>query len=429
MYYAEDHKDPQEKGPHLPIFKLEEDVVLAVEMFRRQIPQIHRTVTQQVNRRLQIDGRQIIDFASLNYLGFDYHPEIIKAIPEMIDAWGVHPSWTRAVASPAPYCELEEKLACLVGAPSTFVLPNVSMINAGVLPLLAGPDGVIIADYAAHHTVHEACELARAKGTTYIKFGHNNLEDLENQLRQNQHKPRIIVALDGVYSMTAEYVNLPAYSELAKKYNAVLFVDDAHGFGVIGESPTQERPYGNKGSGIVKYYGMDYEKDRIIYVAGLSKAYSSYAAFITCFNEEMRLVLQTSSPYIFSGPVPTATLASSLAGLRVNEKEGEAIRDRLYRLTKKFVTEARALGFEVDNNTYFPIVFVVIGKLEDTIKASQIAWEHGLIFTPGVFPAAPANRGGLRFSVTAVNTETEIDSAIRALEEIRKTILGKKSST
>lgn len=385
-----------------------------------KIPQINCLVTGQSGRQLQIDGNQVIDFASCNYLGFDHHEEIKNAIPPMIDAWGVHPSWTRAVASPEPYVELERKLADLVGAPDTVIFPSVAMLNSGVLPVLAGPNGVILTDHDLHTTVQEACELAAARGATWLPFKHNDLEDLERQLQKYQHASNIIIAVDGVYSMTAEYVSLPDFCVLAKKYNALVYVDDAHGFGIIGASPSADRPYGLGGSGIVQYHGMDYETDRIIYVAGLSKAYSSYAAFVTCFDSEMKQRFQMSTPYIFSGPIPTASIASGLAGLDVNAREGDAIREKLYGLTSRLVDGARALGFEVDNHEGFPIVFVVTGGVDATIRACEIAWEHGILITPGVFPAVSLHRGGLRFSMTASNTEDEIETTLKALQEIKR---------
>jgi len=165
---------------------------------------------------------------------------------------------------------------------------------------------------------------------------------------------------------------------------------------------------------------MDYVADRIVYVAGLSKAYASHAAFITCFDDEMRRKLELASTYIFSGPVPTATLASGLAGLEVNEREGDTLRDEVYRLSGRLVNGARALGFEVDNSHSFPIVFVVTGDMGKTLAAVRSAESAGILFTPGVFPAVPLSRGGLRFTVTALNTDEEIDTALEALRKIKQ---------
>ncbi len=377
------------------------------------------SVTRQQRRKVMVGGRAFIDFASCNYLGYDYHPDIMRQIPKLVAEWGVHPSWTRAVASPAPYAELEKGLAGLIKAPDTLIFPCIAMLNIGVLPILAGPRGILISDTQAHHTIHEACQMAATKGITCTQFRHGEIDDLERQLARHRHKSPVIVTLDGVYSMSVGYLDLPAYSELARKYDAYLYVDDAHGFGVIGENPTEENPYGERGNGIVNHFGMDCERDHIIYVSGLSKAYSSYAAFISCRDEEMKSRLQAASNYIFSGPIPVASLASGLAGLEVNRNEGEAIRANLFTLTKRLVTGARELGFEVDNTGCFPIVFVVTGNQERTVKAIDIAWERGLIVTPGMFPAVPYHRGGLRFTVTALNTDAEIDTALQALEEIR----------
>ncbi|MBF0389185.1 MAG: aminotransferase class I/II-fold pyridoxal phosphate-dependent enzyme [Desulfamplus sp.] len=380
----------------------------------------HLCVTQQNNRKLEIQGRNFIDFASCNYLGLDYHPEVMDAMQGLIRKWGVHPSWTRLVASPAPYFELEERLAEFIKAPSVLVFPCIAMLNFGTLPILAGPDGVILCDSAAHHTVQEACQLAKAKGVTCAYFRYNDLEDLERQLKRYSHKAPVIVAVDGVYSMTARYLDLPGYSRLVKQYNAFLFVDDAHGFGIIGENPDGEQPYGYKGNGIARYFDMDYIADHIIYVTGMSKAFSSFASFIVCLNKEMKDKLRLASTYVFSGPIPVASLASSIAGLDVNEKEGDKLRLRLYKLSERLASGARGLGFEVDNYSSFPIVYVVTGNPEPTVKALNIVWERGLIVSPGIFPAVPMNHGGLRFSITAINTEAEIDQALEILEEIRE---------
>jgi len=386
----------------------------------------HLCVTHQKNRKLKIkgfEGREFTDFASCNYLGLDYHPDIMASIHGLVEKWGVHPSWTRLVASPAPYFELEERLAEFVKAPAALVFPCIAMLNFGALPVLASPDGVILCDSAAHHTVQEACQLAYAKGITCAHFRYNDLNDLDRQMKKYSHKSPIIVAVDGVYSMTARYVDLPGYCTVAKKYGAYLFVDDAHGFGIIGENPTAEQPYGKKGNGIVNYFGMDYVEDRIIYISGMSKAFASFASFIVCLNREMKEKLRLASTYVYSGPVPVASLASSIAGLDVNGKEGDNLRLRLYSLSERLASGAGSLGFEVDNHGSFPIVYVVTGEPDRTVDALNMAWDRGLIVSPGIFPAVPVNHGGLRFSVTALNTESEIDNALNVLEDIRNTII------
>jgi 7-keto-8-aminopelargonate synthetase-like enzyme len=209
---------------------------------------------------------------------------------------------------------------------------------------------------------------------------------------------------------------------LAKEHNAVVYVDDAHGFGIIGEQPDAALPYGYRGNGMVRHLGLDYVSDRIVYVAGMSKAFSSYAAFVTCFDEKMNWDFQASGPFVFSGPTCVASLAGALAGLHVNAREGDDRRRTVLRLTRRFVSAVRAMGFEVDNGEFFPIIGVVIGSFENFVKACQVLWEHDILITPAFHPAVPLHRNLVRFSITAANTEEEVDEAIRALEAVRNAL-------
>jgi acyl-CoA synthetase (AMP-forming)/AMP-acid ligase II/7-keto-8-aminopelargonate synthetase-like enzyme/acyl carrier protein len=391
--------------------------VINVDAFE-QIPQILKQVTRQEKRQVFIDGRWICDFASCNYLGLDLHPEVQKAIAPAINQWGTHPSWSRAVASPDLYRILEKSLANLLKAPDVLVFPALTLLHMGVIPMLAGKDGVIFIDNATHRSVSEACRLAQQDGAKLITYKHNDLDDLANKLELYLDAPMKLIAIDGVYSMSADYPDLPAYVSLANRYDATIYVDDAHGFGMVGENPTPENPYGNFGNGIVNHYGLRYAEDRIIYCAGLSKAFSSFGAFVTCTDSNMKRMLSTAWTAIFSGPSPVASLASAIAGLEVNQKEGDKLRQHIYHLTSKLVMEAREIGFEVDSYGFFPIVSVVVGSVESAISACKTLWKYGILITPGIFPAVPYNRSILRFSITAANTEVEIDQALAALRAV-----------
>ena len=395
-----------------------EDELEKVYQLVIQIPQAFVIAEKQQGRRILVDGRWRIDLASCNYLGLDFHPDVMAAIPPAIAEWGVHPSWTRAVASPKIYDDLERELAAFVGAPTTLVFPSISLLHAGVIPILAGYDGVILKDSEAHHSMHEGCIRAQSNGAEVVTFPHSDIDDLARKLAKYRLNRTKIIATDGVYSMGSSHPPLLEYVRLAKTFNATLYVDDAHGFGIIGERPDAALPYGYRGNGMVRHFGLDYCEDRIVYVAGMSKSFSSYAAFVTCFNDKMKYSLQSAGPFVFSGPTCTASLASALAGLRVNEREGDVQRQFIYQLTHRFVTAVKAIGFEVDNGGFFPIVGVVIGGFEELVKACQLLWEHDILITPAMYPAVPMNRNLVRFSITAVNTEAEVDSAIRALEEV-----------
>ena len=307
----------------------------------------------------------------------------------------------------------------MLGVPDTLVFPSISLLHLGVLPTLAGYQGIILTDAAAHHSIAEACMRAQAGGTEWRDFRHNDLADLEAKLAREPKSRTKIIATDGVYSMGSPNPPLAAYSRLAKKYNATVYVDDAHGFGIIGESPDLETPYGRRGNGIVRHLGLDYEADRIVYVAGLSKAFSSYGAFITCHGDT-KLLLQTSGPYVFSGPTSVASLATALAGIKLNQRDGDARRARIHMLTRRLANTARELEFEVDNAQDFPIVSVVMGNWDRMVAGCQTLWEHDILITPATFPAVPANRNLVRFSITSANADEEVDRVIGALRAIRE---------
>jgi acyl carrier protein len=382
-----------------------------------QIPQLRVEVEEQRGRDLLVDGRWIADFASANYLGLDLHPDVIASVQPAIEKWGVHPSWTRIVASPAIYGTLERKIATFIGAPDVLVFPTVTLLHAGMLPLLAGPRGAIFVDKEAHASVHDGAALAATRGATVIVYEHGDHEALAALLAEST-APAKIIATDGVYSMSADYEDLHTLVALAKKHDARLYVDDAHGFGVVGANPTSSDPYG-AGNGLVARAGLGYAADNIIYVAGMSKAFSSLAAFVTCADAAEKMLFATAGTAVFTGPCPTASLATAIAGIDVVAREGAELRSRLHALTTKLVNGARALGFAVDNHDAFPLIGVVIGKTSATISACRTLWDHGILITPGLFPATPHDRGLLRFTLTAANTEAQVERALDALADVR----------
>jgi len=398
------------------------------EQIFSQIPQLGAVVSEQDGRNVKIDGRWYADFASANYLGLDLHPAVQASIAEAVKRWGTHPSWTRAVASPQIYEDLERELAKFIGVPHVLVFPTVTLLHSGVLPVLAGSDGAILLDRAAHSSMQEAAQLAGSRGTAVDWFDHNDPHDLKELLEHHRERPRKIIAVDGVYSMSGDYPPLPEFAWLARKHGARVYVDDAHGLGVIGENPTPDNPYGERGNGVVRHFGLRYGDD-IVYVGGMSKAFSSMAAFVSCTDEDEKRRLSMASTAVFSGPCPTASLASALAGLRISQDdEGSVIRRRLLGLTRQLVAGTRDLGFAVDNNRLFPLVSVRIGTVPDVVKACNVLWEHGILITPALFPAVPVDRGALRFTLTAANTEEQVRLAIEALRKVREETTPERST-
>jgi 8-amino-7-oxononanoate synthase len=181
-------------------------------------------------------------------------------------------------------------------------------------------DGTVFVDARAHKTIWDGCVGARAHGATVVRYAHDDPEALGRLLRRHPKAPRL-VCMDGVNSMTGNPPRLPEFLALARANDALLYVDDGHGFGVIGErSRSETSPYGRRGNGVVRHLGESY--DHVVLTGGFSKAYSSLLAFVACPPELKRLLKVTAPPYLYSGPSPVASLASVLVGLQVNEARG-----------------------------------------------------------------------------------------------------------
>lgn len=374
-------------------------------------------------RMIRFGKKWVADFASCNYLGYDLDSEIIESIEPALKQWGVHPSWCRLVASPNLYTKAEELLAHLIGVEDTLILPTVTLISVGVIPALIGKDGVMFIDKSAHMTMYEAAKMARDSGGKLISFSHLDYESLEEGLKTHKNNPKKLILVDGAYSMTGNYVDVPKMAALAEKYNALVYIDDAHGFGVVGEKPTKDMPYGFRGNGVVKHFAHSY--DNVLYVGGCSKAYSSLAAFIACSKKMKKFFKAFATPYDLSGPCPTASLQSLITGLAVNEKRGEMYRSKLYKLTKQAIDGIRKLGFYIDNDTYFPIVSAWIGDTDHLIAASKILWDSGILITLAPYPMVKKGSESLRITVTAANTEGEIEELINAFLKIKEYLISK----
>ena len=378
----------------------------------RSHPMTDAVIDELDGRMIRVGDQWLADFASCNYLGFDLEREIIDAIPPYLEKWGTHPSWSRLLGSPVLYTQIEERLAELLGAEDTLVLPTITLIHMSVIPVLAG-SGTIYVESRAHKTIYEGCQFAAARGATLKRFQFEDPDDLERLLKQPGPSPRL-VCVDGVNSMTGNAIDLAAFATLAREYNALLYVDDAHGFGVIGERSDDElSPYGNGGNSIVRYADESY--DNVILVAGLSKAYSSLAAFLTCPPELKRLLKTAAPPYLYSGPSPVASLATVLAGLDVNEKRGDGIRADLWRKTATVLDCLDRLGVHTPNRSGFPIIEVPLARHEEIDAVGRFLFDEGIYVTLAAYPLVPRTEVGFRIQVTAANSNAEIEQLVDVL--------------
>jgi len=370
----------------------------------------------------EIDGRMIrigdhwlADFASCNYLGLDLDREVIEAVPAYLDAWGTHPSWSRLLGSPVLYEQIEERLTALLGADDSLVLPTITHIHMSVIPLLAGA-GTIFLDSRAHKTIYDGCQVARSHGATVKRFQFEDPADLERLLWQERGTPRLI-CMDGVNSMTGNAPDLPAFARIAREHDALLYVDDAHGFGVIGErGPDELCAYGKRGNSLVRYAGESY--DNLVLVAGFSKAYSSLLAFIACPTEIKDMIKVAAPPYLYSGPSPVASLATVLAGLEVNEKRGDQLRRDVAVRTARVLENLARLGVHTPNRSGFPVIEVPLARHELIGDVGRFLFDRGIYVTLAAYPLVPRSEVGFRVQVTAANTDAEIEHLNRTLAEL-----------
>jgi 8-amino-7-oxononanoate synthase len=370
----------------------------------------------------EIDGRMIrigdhwlADFASCNYLGLDLDREVIEAVPAYLDAWGTHPSWSRLLGSPVLYEQIEERLTALLGADDSLVLPTITHIHMSVIPLLAGA-GTIFLDSRAHKTIYDGCQVARSHGATVKRFQFEDPADLERLLRQERGTPRLI-CMDGVNSMTGNAPDLPAFARIAREHDALLYVDDAHGFGVIGErGPDELCAYGKRGNSLVRYAGESY--DNLVLVAGFSKAYSSLLAFIACPTEIKDMIKVAAPPYLYSGPSPVASLATVLAGLEVNEKRGDQLRRDVAVRTACVLENLARLGVHTPNRSGFPVIEVPLARHDLIGDVGRFLFDRGIYVTLAAYPLVPRSEVGFRVQVTAANTDAEIEHLNRTLAEL-----------
>jgi 8-amino-7-oxononanoate synthase len=371
----------------------------------------------------EIDGRYIrvgdqwlTDYASCNYLGLDLDQEIIDAIPEYLSRWGTHPSWSRLLGSPVLYEEIEDKLTALLGSEDSLVLPTITHIHMSVIPVLAA-GGTVFLDGRAHKTIYDGCAMAQARGATIQRFAHEDLDQLEALLRDGSWRRPGMICIDGVNSMTGNAPDLAAFAALAREHDAILYVDDAHGFGVIGErTPSEPCDYGVRGNSIVRHLGESYEN--VVLVGGFSKAYSSLLAFIACPTALKQVLKTAAPPYLYSGPSPVASLATVLEGLRVNDARGDQLRAKLHHLSGRTLDRLRELGVHTPNQSGFPIIEVPLADPDSVDEVGDMLFDRGIYVTMAVYPLVPRDEVGFRLQLTAANTDEQVDHLCVVLGEV-----------
>lgn len=358
------------------------------------------------DRGMRIGSQRFVNFGSDSFLGLDRNEYVQRAIAEALPTWGTHNGASRAFSSAALCSEAERRLAQWLGVEDTLIFASVTLANLGLIPALAPSGELLIVDRFSHDSIQQGSRLAAAGGATVKELTACRADLLREMLAQEKRKS-CVVAVDGVYSMTGKIPPLPELNEAVREFGGILYVDDAHGTGVVGE----------KGRGAAsKVLGR---LDEILLVGSLSKAFSCLGAFITCNKEVKRIFKIRSSTYIFGGPVPPPYLAGVCAVCDIlTSPEGDQLVARLQGLIRRLTTGLEELGLRVLGGEA-PIVSVLVGDIEKTLKAGKWLFDRGYYVQSATYPAVAINEGLLRIQVNANHTEQAIDGLLNALSDMR----------
>ena len=361
-----------------------------------------RTAMSAPTGTINLDGRDVVLLGSNNYLGLSTHPQVIAAAVEVTQTFGTGASGSRLISgNSALYTTLETNLAEAKNTEAALVFSSGYTANTGVIPILAGEGDLILSDALNHASIIDGCRLSRATKKVYR---HCNVEHLKDLLSASTMFRRRLIVTDGVFSMDGDIAPLPDIYDLAVQYEAMLLVDDAHGFGVLGRN----------GSGTVAHFGL--ENRDIIQMGTLSKAIGALGGYIAGSHALVELLINKARGFIFTTGLPPATLAAANAALSVMRSSPD-LQQRLFLHARTLKTALIDLGYTLllSDTQILPVV------LGDPQRATSIADAllAEAVFAPAIRPpAVPPDTSRLRLTVMATHTEAEIQQAIAGFAEV-----------
>ena len=357
-----------------------------------------RTVMRAPTSRIVLDGREVINLASNNYLGLSTHPKVIEAAVEATRAFGTGASGSRLISGNSElYATLEAALAKAKGTEAALVFSSGYAANTGTIPVLADERALILSDALNHASIIDGCRLSRATKRVYR---HCDVAHLKTLLAGSAGFQRRLIITDGVFSMDGDIAPLPDICEVAAQHDATVLVDDAHGFGVLGED----------GGGTVAHFGL--QNSGIIQMGTLSKAVGGLGGYIAGSRALIELLINRARSFIFTTGLPPATLSAATAALNVIRSSPE-LRHRLRSHAKRLKTALVKLGFDLlPSETQ--ILPVVLGSPQRAVQVAEGLFSEG-VFAPAIRPpAVPSGTSRLRVTVMASHTDADIEQAIDA---------------
>jgi len=356
------------------------------------------------NARAIVSGREMLMFASYSYLGLLGHPRINAAAKAAIDQYGTGTHGVRPLAGTLRlHEELEEAIARFKNAEAAITFSSGYTTNLTAISTLLSRHDTVICDKLNHASIVDGCALSGAK---FMRFKHNNMQDLERTLKQAGTQGSRLVVVDAVFSMDGDVINLPAVAELCQKHNAWLMVDEAHSIGVLGRT----------GRGIEEHFGLGDVVD--IKMGTLSKTIPSVGGYLAGRKELINMFKHAARAFIFSAALPPAQVAAAKAAFEVICDEPERV-EALNRNTRYFMGGLKQVGFDT-MKTETAIVPVLCGADERAYLMVQKCQSQDVFVLPVVSPAVPEGSARLRSTVTAGHTLQDIDQALDVFERAGK---------
>ena len=358
-----------------------------------------RVITSHQDTEVEMEGRRVLMFGSNAYTGLTYDQRIIDAAKAATDKYGTGCAGSRFLNGTLDiHVELERELAAFVGKDEALCFPTGFTVNEGIIPSLAGRGDYIICDDRDHASIVDGRRLSFA---TQLKYKHNDMADLEKELQKCDPDAVKLIVVDGVFSMEGDLANLPEIVRLKRKYNASIYVDEAHGIGVFGK----------QGRGVCDHFGVSDEVDLIM--GTFSKSLASIGGFVAGDKEVINWLRHTTRSYIFQASSTPAATAAAREALHIIMSEPQR-QQNLWDITHYALTEFRRAGFEI-GDTESPIIPLYVRDTDRTFRVTRMAFDEGIFINPVIPPACAPQDTLVRVALMATHTREQVDCAVKKL--------------
>ncbi len=363
-----------------------------------------RPISSEQNTEVLMNGKKVLMFGSNSYMGLTNHPKVIEAAVEATKKYGTGMAGSPFLNGTLDiHKELEARIADYVGKDDAIIYSTGFGTNLGVVSTLTGREDYIICDEQDHASIVEGRRLSFSQP---LKYKHNDMESLENVLKKCKPESIKLIVTDSVFSMEGDVAKLPEMVDLAKKYDASLMVDEAHGIGVFGEG----------GRGVVNHFGLTKDVDLIM--GTFSKSFASLGGFIATDKEITNFLRHHSRSYIFTASITPASTAAALAAMDIMLSEPER-QKHLWDITNYALENFRAMGCEI-GHTSTPIIPLFIRDDYKTFAVTRDLLEEGVFVNPVVSPAVAPQDTLIRYSLMATHTKEQVARSLEAIQKVFK---------